>query len=624
MTSTRNAAPGNRFTDGIDMPRAGLYGKILAGLRPLSWSWLWLLLLLVLLGFAARFLFRWLARKGWLNMRFPGLTLPMRRRHHDRASVPDHSAPGATQRERNAVARTPKPTFTFTNPAPPRCDGSVWLDAILETPNRLLEPAIRRHARGLIEANPEKYSGKILPLLSANSHKQRLVAADLLAAHLPRRAEKTWLALLEEEQTPQEVRAEVVQLLADSGADRHEALWLQMLVRDGSPPAAHALVTLPRLEDTTVQALRHVMRQSVETRERDEDLKQKMRAGQIACILGAHGVIDAAEAKTVLQTVPSNHREQMLLSTLRGVSNPWAVERLTEIALHGHAYPALQALLECDPAIIAETVNRRQAGLDNAGRTRALILKWLIEGEGEMATLQQLAAAGNDLARGALQLGRTQRWDPAQVSPDALLAAAQIVSLRLGYSQHTPDQIARAFRKAATGDASEALTTNHGDLQPLAQAYTNAEVYDAVQVGMHTEDGMNSLLASLARHSDNPRYQEEMAFWSDKMPRETRLFLTQVLCSADSQTAREAIAGRAADPCSIVRAAALRSLHARPLPRAETPDTPSLQDSGAPDELFDRMEETEPQETTPVETDPQEEPSQEEGDATDPQVDLAA
>jgi hypothetical protein len=602
----------------IAMPQPGITGVILNTLYHLPRGWLLLLLLLCL---AAWWLLRWLARNGRLNMSFLRLMLPMLQRRNRTAIHPTGHISGATQRDRNATAPQ-KPLFTFVAPALPRRDGPSWLDTILESPNRLLEPAVRRHARGLIEANPGRCIERVLSLLNAPSPKQRSVAAELLASHLPRRAEKTWLALLEEEQAPQEVRVEAVQQLAATGGDRHESLWLQMLLRDGSPPAAHALVTLPRLEETTLQALRRVMRQSGETRERDEDLKQKMRSGQIACVLGAHGAIPAAEANTVLQGLPSNHREQVLISALHGVSQPWAVESLTQIALHGHAYPALQALLECDPAVISETVNQHLGGLDNAGRTRAIILKWLIEGEGDVELLQKLAAAGNDLARGALQLGRTQRWDPAQSSPDALLAAAQIVSLRLGYSQHSPDQIARAFRKAATGDGTEAMTSDHGDLQPLAEAYTNAEVYDAVQVALHTEDGMNALLGCLSRHADNRQYQEEMAFWSDKMPRETRLFLTQAMCVSESPTVREAVAARATDSYSIVRAAALRSLHARPLTRGTSALTPTPLDNVDLNETSEVTAETAAEEETVLEPSPQEEPL--EVDELDNPVDEAA
>jgi hypothetical protein len=121
-------------------------------------------------------------------------------------------------------------------------------------------------------------------------------------------------------------------------------------------------------------------------------------------------------------------------------------------------------------------------------------------------------------------------------------------------------------------------------LGPLAQAYANAEVYDAVQMAMHTDDGLNALLACLARRSNDPRYQEEMAFWCDKMPRETRLFLVQALCASDHPTARAAIAARAADPNPTVRVAALRSLHARPnVGAGEVMDPAEATDEPLPD-----------------------------------------
>lgn len=541
-------------------------------------DWWWLLWLILL--FLVLWLLWWAAHNRRLTMpNLLRLAVPFRRRRDSRRRGDTHASEIAVS-NRNAGGPPVKPLFTFDAKPLERREGPEWLDNILETPNRLLEPAVRRQTRGLVDANPIGCGEKILPLLAATSHKLRLAAAELLSQHLPGRSEKTLLALLKDEQTPPEVRSDAVQQLAATGSDRHESLWLQMLLRDGSPPAAHALAILPRLEDASCQALRHVLRQPAEeARDRDEELKRKLRAVQIACVLCAHDAIEADEAHTHLQAVPANHRDQAVVSALRGISRPWPVERLVHTALHGHAYPALQALMECDPMLVEQTLERHWEHLDSTERTRATILKWLILGEGEAETLQKLAGAGNDLASGALQLGRTQRWDPNQASPDALLAAAQIVSLRLGYSRHGQDQIAYAFRRAATGEGTDALPTASGELQPLAQAYANAEVYDAVQMAMHTEDGMSALLACLARRAEDRRYQEEMAFWCDKMPREPRLFLTQALCLSDSPTAKAALAARATDPTPTIRAAALRALHARSEshPTADSNSMPRLE-----------------------------------------------
>ena len=351
--------------------------------------------------------------------------------------------------------------------------------------------------------------------------------------HAPRHAEETLLGLLKDEHTGGDVRTDAAQMLAQAGGDRHERLWLQMLLRDGSPPAAHALARLPRLEDATAQALRHVLTTSGEPRETDGELKRHLRHAQIAAVLLAQGHFTRPESAPFFNALPANHGEPILVATLRGSQQPDAVECLIEIVLHGHAYPALQSLLDADPRLVRQILDPLCPTLDLAAQTRATILKWLLLGEGDEGTIQELAAAGNDLARGALQLGRMHRWQPAAIAPDALLAAAQIYSLRLGFSLHAHEDIAYAFRKAATDGEAHSLAALPPELQPLAHAYAHPEVYEAVQVAMHTEDGLPALLATLARHPENPAYRQEIAFWCDKMPHADRLLLTHALCAAE-------------------------------------------------------------------------------------------
>lgn len=529
--------------------------------------WLFLFLLFLLLLFAF-----WLSRRRKGAWRFPMTGFPFSFSKRKQAKSSPGPQPDASK---SKAAPAAPPAFRFTPPILERKVGRDWLETLLETPTRLMEPALRRQACALLDADPTACIEKILGMLAAPSAKLRLIAAELLALQSPRRAEETLQTIIEEDRTPSDIRSEAIQQLADLGGDRHERLWMQMLVRDGSAPAAHALTALPRLEPTTTQALRHVLAtKPAMEKGGDTELKGHLRNAHIACVLGAHGAPAAdEEIQNALSRLPANHRDQALVSTLRGVDRSWAIDRLVETALHGHAYPALQALMECDPAQVRSALTARMDGLEGGSRTRALIAQWLLLGEGDPKKLRQFADAGDSLATGALNLGKTHRWEPSTVAPDALLAAAMIVSLRLGFSRHTPEEIATAFRGAASGEGAEARQTRSQELGPLTEAYANPDVYDAVQMAMHTEDGITALLAAMARHPENAAYQQEMAFWLDKTPRDTRLLLTHALSVSDSPQVRTAIEARTADSCPGVRAAAQRSLHARPITASSPSNT---------------------------------------------------
>ncbi len=460
------------------------------------------------------------------------------------------------------------PEFHFMAPLLERRGAEVWLESVLDTPTRLLEPATRRQARAILNANPDACESKTLALLHAPNMRLRLVGAELISGHAPRPAEDTLLALLKEESVNAEVRADAIQLLAGMGSDRHERLWLQMLLRDGSAPAAAMLARLPRWEEATTQALKHVLTETAEGRAPDSDMKRSLRNAHIACALLAQGHFTRVEAAPFLNAVPANHGEPILVSTLRGTSQPEAIEALIEIVLNGHAYPALQALMEADPRRIRPVLAAQEQNLDGAKQARVAVAKWLLWGEGSEKQIQGMATAGNDLARGALQLARMNRRDPGMAPPDAILAAVQIYSLRLGFSSHAAGDIALAFRKAATDGETQSLAMLPPELQPLAQAYAHPDVYDSVQFAMHGEDGLGALLATLARHPENPQYRRELAFWCDKVEAEHRLMLTNSLCGAmttvEEETTRTAIEARADDPAPLVRNLALRWLHAHP------------------------------------------------------------
>ncbi len=498
----------------------------------------------------------------------------------DKSAAPAAFDPSALMR---APVRPPlpadKPAFSFAAPVLERRDAGTWLQSVLETPTRLLDGAARRIANGLRDADPHICTDKIPSLLSAPNARLRIAAADLLGAHAPRLAEETLLALLKDERIATDVRAEAVQSLADLSGDRHELLLLQMLLRDGSPPAAHALANLPHLEDASVQAMRHVLEGNGDTRETEGELKRNLRNAHLACVLLAQGHFTRPDAAPHLNALPANHGEPILVTTLRRSHAPQAVECLVDIVLHGHAYPALQSLLETDPRLIRAALADGGRPLDPAQQTRLAILKWLTLGEGNAAQIQEIANAGNDLARGALQLDRLHHWEPTHIAPDALCAASQIYSLRLGFSSHAPADIALAFRKAATDGEAQSLAALPPELRPLAQAYAHPDVYDAVQALMHTDDALPALLAALARQPYKPAYRRELAFWCDKMPQATRLTLTHSLAAdtpnapspEDETLTRAAITARACDPAAPIRSAALRWLHHHPEPAEQTP-----------------------------------------------------
>lgn len=557
-------------------PRYGIearrYGWLEAGDAASIWQffrWWWLLALLVALA--------WLTRKRGFAMRLP--TLPVgawkRNTRKQRVARTYESAENTVVRP-EPVPQAARPSFSFQAPALTRHEGRPWLHSILDNAPRLLEPFVRRQARALLDADPLACDERVRALLSSNNPKLRVVGAELLAPHAPQRAEETLLALLEDEQTPPALRAEVVRLLEDIGGDRHEMLWTQMLLRDGTPAAASALARQARLADATRQALLHVLHSARPTPADNEiALRLQLRDAYIASVLAAHDGMSDRTWTNVLDRLPENHRYEVALNALTGVATAHATEKLVELALQGPAYTGMQALMDQDPESVRNALNNSAENMDSAARTRALILKWLLLGEGDRAAIQTLADAGNDLARGALQLAQQQRWDTGEASPDALLAAAQIISLRLGYTLHTPDQIAQAFRKVADEEERGTALAQAPELQILAHAYAHSEVYNAVQTGLHTEDGMHSLLAPLAMQPNNPAYRAELAFWADKMPRPSRLLLTQALATPQDEAntdpaAYKALVARASDHCPLIRATARRALHARPR-ACETP-----------------------------------------------------
>ncbi len=501
----------------------------------------------------------WTRRRSFrMALRRMGWPLSARKAGRERERSAPVNLPGATASPSLRTESKPQaaPGFAFTPPILARAGAVEWLDALLATPESLLEPALRRVAGWVVEANPNASFEKALPLLDSPQPRMRVIGAALLAPSAPKRAEAALLAVLEDERAPAEARAEASGQLARLGGDRYEDRWLRLLLGEGSLPATRALCGLPRLDATTLTALQQMLGRE------PGDLRGQMLTAQIACTLGVHGALPPDEAETFLRRLPPRHRDSIETGALRGLSSPWAVERLVEGVLRGHAYPALHALTECDPTLVQAYLATRREGLDGPARTRAAILDWLIFRQGETEAVRRLADAGNDLATGAMRLSRAYHWNPASASSDALLAGAQIASLRLGFTAHDSETIAGLFRASASESETEVGREPNAapELEPLARAYAHPEVYGAAQAALHAEDGLPALLTTLARR-DDPRggYASELAFWSDKTPSETRLALTGAIANAS----HEALASRAADPCPAVRAACLRALTAQ-------------------------------------------------------------
>ncbi len=566
----------------------------------LSWLW-WLLGLLLLL--LAWWALRRLRAGEWtmngLSFDLSRLLGPRTGRRKDRERAEKPAGVSGTATRGMSSGPSAPPPFTFVPPTLIRRSGREWLESVLETP-RLLEPAVRRQARAVLDADPRACREKVLTLLAAPSPKVRLAAADLVASHAPRRAETTLLALLEDERAPTEVQTEAIQLLAAQGGDRHEALWVQRLARESAPAAACALASLVGLSEESVTTLRSALEKPARSEKESTDkLRNDLRAAQIACVLGAHGLLDPEAAQSYLARLPDNHRDQVVTTVLDGVPSLWAADRLVETALHGHAYPALQALLDCDPALVRTALTPRLEWLDAGERTRARTLQWLILGEGEEEMIRKQAEAGDTLASGALKLARTHRCDLTQAPPDALLAAAQILSLRLGYAPYPQEQVSALFHGAASGNPDRSLLTQMPELEPLAQVYTRPEVYDAVQVALYADDGLSALLAALARQTENRSYQQELGFWSDKTAGPTRLLLAHALSAGSEPTSQAALAFRAADPCPMVRAAVLRALHAHPY-SGETPESEAASERLDAEETAETEVEETPETLPPV------------------------
>jgi hypothetical protein len=145
-----------------------------------------------------------------------------------------------------------------------------------------------------------------------------------------------------------------------------------------------------------------------------------------------------------------------------------------------------------------------------------------------------------------------EQWCFAGAGPDALLAAAQIVSVRMGFTDHSPDGISSAFQSAA---ADRSRSSAPPELQSLAAAYEDPAVRKAVHAAMHSETGLPTLIGALTHYSGHSAVDAELAFWSDKLPAGHRLLVSHALMSSSDPAAESAIAALRQDADPLVRAA---------------------------------------------------------------------
>ena len=472
------------------------------------------------------------------------------------------------------------PSFVF-NPSPfPRRSAPEWLNHTLETPTRLLEPAIRHHARAVLDAQPQVDASALLALLDAPQAKLRLAAAELLAKRHPTRAAETLRDLVDNPQNPADVRAESARILSDLNGDRDEPFWRQMLLREGVSFAAHALIAQPEMGNETADALQKALRSPALTASQD-DLRGISQRAAIACALAEHGRIAPEEAAEHLERLPQPQKEALITECLRDSRSEWGIHQLVENALHSKGTAALHSLLDTDPLRVRTALDACPPEPNSKNAARHETLRWLLFGEGDKARVQKMAELGDAFAGHALQSSAAHHENLTAMPQDVLFAAAQIVSLRLGYARHTQEDIGKMLRAASSEEANTDILTQNPELAPTVRAYADAQVHSAVQNALHSPHGPENLARELTRGKDDPAYQAEMAFWSDKTVRGTRLYLAHALQTGESEAAQNALAARTADACPQVRELALRSVRARALanrsarvPQSETPSVP--------------------------------------------------
>ncbi|CEK12659.1 D-alanyl-D-alanine carboxypeptidase [Chthonomonas calidirosea] len=458
------------------------------------------------------------------------------------------------------VSKAETPPFQWEGLPLARRTAWEWLELLLEQPIRVLEPAIRWHLRGLLQADPSVERGRFRKILESHeSLRVRLAMAEALEALAPRAVEKFARQLLEGEGVSADIRAEAAERLGAVGGERYEHFWLERLLKEPSLWATVALLRLVWLDNSTVQALLQALEVPLPEGASDELVaRRRLRDGYIACVLFGHALLEEEGFLERFQWLPEEVQCELLVALAQKGKDTEQARLLLKRFLVSPSYALLRALCDMPPDTVESALNALDELPQGAEATRAGVVRWLL-GKDEESALEQirrLAEAGDDAAAHALQLQRVVHWNPFRCAPDALLAAAQIVSCRLGYLYYDPDYVTQVLRNALNEE--NALPPGVPDeLKALATAYRNREVHDAVFAAMQSEENLLLLLMALSHYVDEERrYAQEIAFWCAKLPSEARYALLWALAQASDPEVLEAVENALTDSNSFVRSTA--------------------------------------------------------------------
>ena len=165
----------------------------------------------------------------------PKLRLPFPSRRPTRET--ESQNPDANEASSAAFASS-FPTPDTRHPIPvsilSRGSSAVWLDAVFANPARLLEPATRYRVAALLDANGDYNREPLRNLLTHPQANLQVAGAELLHPFDPNGAEARLTDLADDPETAPEARAETFRVLAETGGNRHEMLFRQTLLREGT------------------------------------------------------------------------------------------------------------------------------------------------------------------------------------------------------------------------------------------------------------------------------------------------------------------------------------------------------------------------------------------------------